>query len=132
MMKKISVSLIVLHYFVGLGALFGGSAAVINPQSPMGMSVDALKNSPFSTFLIPGLFLLLVLGGGNLAGIAISRKFPVLKGYIAGFMGAVLIAWIVIQCILLQAVVFLHILFFIIGAVQGCLGGYLLLRPDKG
>ncbi len=30
------------------------------------------------------------------------------------------------------SVVSLYVLFFFIGAVQGSLGGYLLLRPEKG
>ena len=67
-MKKL---LIFLHAFVGIGALFGGGGAVLNPNNPMGISVDVLKNSPFSNFLIPGIILLVVIGFGNLFAAAV-------------------------------------------------------------
>ena len=45
-MKVACRSLFILHAFVGIGALAGGLAAITNPEEPLGVTVDALKNSP--------------------------------------------------------------------------------------
>jgi len=52
-MRKIHNLLFFLHAFVGVGAVFGGLAAILNPQSPAGVPIEALKFSPFSDFLTP-------------------------------------------------------------------------------
>jgi hypothetical protein len=49
--------------FLGLGALGGGGVLVVSPSGKlMGMPLSLLQHSPFTTFLIPGLILFLVLG----------------------------------------------------------------------
>ena len=115
-----------IHVCVGIGAIAGGTGAVLNPLSPMGMPPGMLKNGPFTDFLIPGLFLLCVLGFGNLlAAVALIKKLP-FHGMLSGALGSVLMLWIVIQCWMLRAVAALHVIFFLIGAVQGLLALLLL------
>ena len=59
-MKKV---LIFLLAFLGAGAAFGGSVLIISPSGKLfGMPLAMLENSPFSSFLIPGIILFLVLG----------------------------------------------------------------------
>jgi len=59
-MKKV---LIFLLAFLGVGAAFGGSVLIISPSGKLfGMPLSMLENSPFSSFLIPGIILFLVLG----------------------------------------------------------------------
>lgn len=58
--------LFILHLVVGIGAMFGGLAAITNPNNPVGVPTSILKNSPFSNFLIPGIILFTVIGLGNL------------------------------------------------------------------
>jgi len=119
--KYIRVAGISIHFFVGVGAFFGGLAAVLNPESPLGISPEVLKYGPFTDFFIPGLTLLIVIGLGNvLSGLLEIKKVP-LASYFSGIMGAILIGWIVIQCYILQAIAGLHILFFLIGCLQGAL-----------
>ena len=117
-LRKISIA---LHIFIGIGALAGGFAAVSNPESPMGISPDMLKNGPFNNFLIPGLFLMLVLGLGNLIAAAFTLKQHSWWPYISGGMGDILVLWIVIQCLILLTIAGLHIIFFILGAIQSLL-----------
>ena len=120
-MKYIRVAGISFHFFVGVGAFFGGLAAVLNPISPLGISPDVLKLGPFTNFLIPGLTLLVVIGLGNmLAGVLVIKKVS-FASYFSGVMGAILVGWIVIQCYILQSIVGLHIIFFLIGCIQGAL-----------
>lgn len=117
-LRKISIG---LHLFIGTGAMAGGLAAVTNPESPMGITTDMLKNGPFENFLIPGLFLMLVLGMGNLLAAAFTLKEHKWWPYISGGMGDVLVFWIIIQCFILFAVAALHVIFFFLGALQGLL-----------
>ena len=41
-MKKIYCLLSVIHAFVGIGAIAGGLAAILNPEEPLGISVASL------------------------------------------------------------------------------------------
>lgn len=117
-LRKISIA---LHIFIGIGALAGGFSAVSNPESPMGISPDMLKNGPFDNFLIPGLFLMIVLGCGNLIAAAFTIKQHKWWPYMSGGMGDILVLWIVIQCLILFTIAGLHIIFFILGAIQSLL-----------
>ncbi len=129
-MKVLYRILFFLHALIGVGAMAGGTAPILNPVSPMGMSVDALKNSPFDNFLIPGIILFTVIGLGNVTGavtILLKSKF---QGYISGILGGTLVIWIVVQCIMLRTVVFLHVLFFIFGLIQAALAGVILFNKE--
>ncbi|MDD7793617.1 hypothetical protein [Clostridium sp. 'White wine YQ'] len=120
-MKIVYRFLLALHLFVGIGAMAGGLAAILNPQSPMGVPTEALKYSPFTDFLIPGLTLFTVIGLGNILCVALFLFKTKVQGYISGVISFALIFWIIIQCIMLNDVVFLHVLFFGIGVVQAFL-----------
>lgn len=127
-MKLIRRILYVLHLIVGIGALAGGLLTILNPKEPLGMSVDALKYSPFSDYLIPGILLFIVIGFGNVFSAYMFLKKSKYQGYISGTTSCGLLVWLIVQCIMLRAVVFLHILFFIIGIVQGLLSVALLFE----
>jgi len=127
-MKIVNRLLFALHAFVGLGAIGGGMMAILNPQGPGGMPTDALKNSPFSNFLIPGIILFTVIGLGNVfsaVSILFKSKY---QGYISSVFSWALVIWIVVQCIMLNEVVFLHILFFIIGLMAAVLAMVILFE----
>jgi len=119
------------HGFIGVGAIAGGFAAIMNPNSPMGISVDMLKVSPFESFLIPGIILFGLIGLGNLGALLLFYKKPKGRGYGAGFMGGALICWIIVQCIMLQAVGFLHVLFFLFGVAQGIFAIFILYSKKQ-
>ncbi len=61
---RISVILLcLLHLFLGINGLIGGTLLVIKTDgSLLGMQSDWLKNSPFTTYLIPGFLLAFFLG----------------------------------------------------------------------
>ena len=55
--------LIGLLAFLGIGAMFGGGALIISPSGELlGMPLSMIKDSPFPNFLIPAMFLFVVLG----------------------------------------------------------------------
>ena len=127
-MRKVYRILFALHLFVGIGAMVGGLAAIINPQSPMGMPVEVLKNSPFSNFLIPGVILFTIIGLGNVISALMFRFKLKFQGYISSIFSWALVIWIVVQCIMINEVAFLHILFFIIGLIQASLSMIILFE----
>lgn len=127
-MKKVYNLLFILHLFVGIGAICGGSMAIINPQDPAGMTIDALKNSPFSNFFIPGIILFTVIGLGNVfsaVSILFKSKY---QGYISSVVSWALIIWIIVQCIMLETVIYLHVIFFIIGLIEAFLSILILFK----
>ena len=127
-MKLVYRLLFSLHVFVGLGAMVGGMSAIINPNKPMGTTVDILNNSPFSNFLIPGIILFTIIGLGNIFS-AIMFKFKLkYQGYISSVFSWALVIFIVVQCIMLSMILPPHIVFFIIGLIQALLSTILLFE----
>jgi hypothetical protein len=129
-MKLVYRFLFVLHALMGIGAMGGGMMAILNPQGPGGMPTDALKNSPFSDYLIPGIILFSVIGLGNIFCAVTSLLKLKYQGYISSIFGWALVIWIIVQCIMIQIVVYLHVIFFIIGLVQAFLAFLLLFMKQ--
>lgn len=122
----------IIQIIVGIGAFYGGALAISDPSGiSFGMPAEVLRNGPFNSFLIPGLFLFFVIGLGHLAAFFAERRRLKLHRFISGGAGCILMAWIVIQCYVLQAVHYLHIIFFIVGLIESIIsiGGILY---DKG
>lgn len=130
-MRKVYSILFGLHVFVGVGALLGGLAAIINPQGPLGISVVVLKNSPFSDFLIPGIILFTIVGLGNVISALMFRIKTKYQGYISSVFSWALVIWIIVQCIMLNAVAFLHVLFFTIGLIEAILSMMILFEKGQ-
>ncbi len=125
-LKKVYRLLNILHAFVGIGAMGGGMMAILNPQGPGGMATESLNNSPFRDFLIPGIILFTVIGLGNVSCVISIRLKSKYQGYISSIFSWALVIWIIVQCIMLQTVVSLHVIFFIIGLVQAFLSFIIL------
>lgn len=117
-----------LHLFVGIGALAGGLAAITNPQGPMGMPTEPLKNSPFSNYLIPGIILFVIIGLGNIMSALMFRFKSRYQGYISSVFSWALMIWIIVQCIILRSIVSLHVIYFIIGLIEAVLSMIILIE----
>ncbi|WP_320127398.1 hypothetical protein [uncultured Sphaerochaeta sp.] len=130
-MKKLDRTSLILHTFIGIGAMAGGSACLLNPMNPLGAPSEMLRNSPFTTFLIPGILLFSVIGLGNILCAFLVAKRWGYRGYASGIAGGALIIWIIVQCIMIQSIVFLHWLFFFLGIVQACLAFAQLFSMDQ-
>lgn len=115
-----------LHLFIGVGGMAGGFAAISNPSSPMGAPVDMLVNSPFTDFFIPGLILFGFIGICNVLAALLYKFKPVLRGYASGIMGGGLMVWLIVQCIMIQGVGALHVIFFVFGLIQAILAVVIL------
>jgi hypothetical protein len=105
-----------------------GLLMVADPNgSPVGIPHDWIADTPFGSFLLPGLFLLLVNGVGQLgaAALAIARHW--LAPWVMGGLGVALVAWILVQLLFIP-LSFLQPLILVIGVVEGVVA-LLWLRP---
>ena len=85
--KGIRITLVVIALFVGLWAIIGGVGLMTGAIPFLRMPVEYLQGSPFSDYTIPGLLLLLVVGGSFLfaaATILTRREVGVLASALAG------------------------------------------------
>jgi hypothetical protein len=69
--KVLRIALIVLDGFLALTALAGGVALLIGVAAP---PVEQLAGSPFKDYTIPGLALLVLVGGGALAAAIMTLR----------------------------------------------------------
>ena len=120
--RAIRITLLVIEAFVAVTAFAGGTALVLGALLPGFASVitpptEYLEGSPFSSYLVPGLVLALVLGGVNaIAFVLLLRRRPS-ASFAAAAAGYAALIWIFVQMTvipfsLLQAV------YFIAGAVE--------------
>jgi len=120
-----------LQAFIALGAMAGGFMFVKDPSgAAMGFPVSMLEGSIFPNFLVPGLFLFIVNGLGSLIGALLSFTKNRNAGPAAIALGVILVAWIVIQVIIIRSIHWLHGLYFVLGLVELVLG-MLVRRPKK-
>jgi hypothetical protein len=106
-----AVILMTLQLLMGFTALFCGGLLIFNG---LGMPRSVLDESPFETFLIPGITLALIVGGSMLLSarlIWLRHHLAQLASVLAGW---VLLGWIVIEALMvpegrpLQATIFLY------------------------
>lgn len=125
-----SVLLIVLQLFLGIGAIAGGLAFVIDPTGGLlQMPVTMLERSPFNNFLIPGLLLITLLGIVPLIVTSalirrwdwpLAEKLNVFADKhwswtYTLYTGFALIIWITVQVYMLQTVAVIHLGYMLLG-----------------
>ena len=130
--RKVYFGLGSLQAFIGIGAMGGGFMLVKDPSgSALGVPLSLLEGSPFPNFLIPGIFLLAVNGVGSMIGAGLSFTRRRYAQEIAIVLGAILVAWILIQVVIIKSFSWLHILYFILGVVELGIGLYIRRHRDK-
>ncbi len=123
MIKRLAYEVGALQVFIGMGAVGGGLGLLLEPSGAnLGIPREVLRNSPFSTFLIPGFVLLTVNGLGNLAGAAASFTRYRYAGETAMALGVFLVAWIILQVYWIAAFHWLHALYLGLGLLELVLG----------
>jgi predicted CoA-binding protein len=110
--------LLILTIFTALGAISGGLGLLFAPDGHLlGWSPSMLATTPFHDYFIPGLMLLVVIGGGHAlaaAGLIARRRVGLVSAAIAG---AALTLWIVTQLALI-GFFWLQALMLAIGLVE--------------
>jgi hypothetical protein len=123
-LRIISISLLLL---TAINAAVAGVLFIIDPSGHgMGMNVSYIKDSPFNSYLIPGIVLLIVNGLLNfIAAYFVFKERPFASLWVIA-QGILLIGWIVIQVIMVKDISMLHIIMFTIGMIL-TMSGFLLL-----
>ena len=108
-MKFARNTAIVLLVFLGVTALAGSIPMMLHPHgNSTTLPLSTLANSPFRTYLVPGI--LLFLANGILAfgvlWIVIGRLSH--HALLTAFQGGVLLVWLIVECWLLETVIWLH------------------------
>jgi hypothetical protein len=116
------ITLLVVEAFVAVTAFAGGIALIVGSMMPdvsmvITPPVEMLEGSPFSSYLVPGVVLALVLGGVHaVAFVLLQRRRPsaLLMGAAAGYAALI---WIFVQMTIIPFSV-LQAAYFIAGAVE--------------
>ncbi|MEZ4862794.1 MAG: hypothetical protein R3C14_15870 [Caldilineaceae bacterium] len=123
MRKSLFNILGVLQAFIGVGAVAGGLGLALDPSgATLGTPLALLEDTPFTTFLIPGIVLLVVNGLGSLAAAVASFTRQRYTGEAALALGAFLIAWILVQVYWMAGFHWLHWLYLMLGIFEVVLG----------
>jgi hypothetical protein len=122
-MQKNRIILGVLEMIVALGAIPSGISMILTPDgSGMGLDVAWLERSPFESFLVPGIFLLVFNGILQLMGAWLTFRRSTVAGIFGVAVGLVLIFWLLAQIYYLELTHFLQVVFFVIGLLEIYLG----------
>lgn len=135
--KRIYPSILMaLLGFLSVGALYGGIALIISPDgSFFNMPPELISNSPFKSFLIPGIILLTTFGLFPIYVLyalikkpksAFLNKLNLLYDYhfawtFAVYIGFGQIIWINIQTLIFNAVDIIHTIYSSLGIVIICI-----------
>ena len=130
--KVMRVALVVLEALIGLGAIQGG-IPLLQGAFDQVLPVSWLAGTPFSGYTIPGLLLVIVVGGTALlaaATVFIHRKWTLLVSMLAGLLMA---GYLVVEAVILDSkvgnalpmVLGLQLFYFVLGVAVFGLAGFL-------
>lgn len=133
-MKKFYYILGSLQAITAVGAIPAGIGYITDTTGKgMGVSVELLANSPLKSFLLPGLFLLLVNGLAHLIGSYLSFTRHKYAGYTGLILGVLLSLWIMIQVAWISLSSVLQPIFLLIGLINTYMGWRIIKTgQDKG
>lgn len=108
--------LIIFLSFVALTAIPAGLLLIADPGGgSMGMSADLLSNTPFHSFFVPGLILLLIVGGSAMIGLFLIIIHSWWSYRIALTSGIILMIWILDELIFIPDYHWIQGLYLAIG-----------------
>ena len=95
---RLGTTAVVLELLLAVGAIAGGAALMLGPRGEiLPLPVDALAGSPFSTYFVPGLVLLTVLGIGPIGVATLALRHARLAPMLTVLVGFALLAWLAVQ-----------------------------------
>lgn len=108
----------ILLLFNGVTAFYGGGNLIAFPDGhTLGLDVEMFEYSIFNSFLLPGIFLLLLNGIGSFA-VILTMLYRYRRYYWLVIMqGAILTVWILVQMILMRRMLPVQMLYGYIGLV---------------
>jgi len=121
--KILRTGLLLIQLFNGISGVVGGFLLIKDPSGTgLGMPLSWLDGTPFSSYLVPGVVLLVINGLGNLGGSLVTLMKYRHAGRIAAFFGAAMMIWIISQVSWIGYQSGLQPLYFVTGLAQSILG----------
>lgn len=131
--KVLNYSTGILLTLIGLSAVVVGALFIWNPSGGMGLTTDLLQDSPFSSFLIPGVFLFVINGLGSLVVAYYVFKDHRYAGISTLVLGILMMVWIAAQVYWIGWASWLQPTFLAVGAIEIILGFFLNhMHPENG
>jgi hypothetical protein len=107
---------VALELFTAVGAIPVGIMLVTDPTGArVGFPPGWIEATPFGSYLVPGIYLLVMNGAGMLvlAGLTVMRHWT--APWLTGVLGTGLAIWIGVQLVVMPEVSFLQAIFGVIG-----------------
>lgn len=131
MKPQLSKILGYLQLFIGMGAVAGALPMILTPLgSEEALSIELLRNTPFTSYLIPGIVLFSINGVGSLVASYFSLKRLKPAGIMGMVFGIALIIWIIVQLYLMGFASWLQPLYFALGTLE-LLFGVIIYRRNQ-
>ena len=117
------VALLVVDGFVALTAIGGGIALATGLEGDR-FPADWLKGTPFSSYLVPGLILAVMVGGSAAAATAAALSRPDAGGLTSLAAGLIMMGWIAGEIMILKqpSWSWTEVFYFAVGFVMAALG----------
>lgn len=112
--KPAHFSLILLEVLIAVGAVFGGVGLVAG--NAIGMLPEWLEGTPFASWTLPGVLLLLVVALPMAAAAFAEIRYSTWAFAASVLAGAAQLGWIVAQWLIMQRFFFLQPVMFAAGA----------------
>lgn len=109
-------ALVAVVAFDALSAVGGAVGMMLT--NGLGMPLTMLQASPFTSFLVPAIVLLIVVGGTHVLALVLllrGRRSSLLWSAFAGFG---MVIWILVEIVIIRAFNALHALYFVAGVAE--------------
>ena len=107
-------TLVGLHLFNALSAVGGGIGLF---TGGLGVPTTLLRHTPFDSFLIPGIFLAVVIGGSATIGATALLAHRTRALVISAAAGAIMVGWILGETLLVEGFSWLQGLYLLTGSI---------------
>jgi len=113
-MPAIRRTVVGLHLFNAVSAVGGGIALI---AGGLPVPIDLLRHTPFESFVVPGIFLAVIIGGSATIGATALLTHRRRALVTSGAAGAVMVGWIAGETVLVEGFSWLQGLYLLTGAI---------------
>jgi len=129
-MRAVRIVAIVALVFLALSGIVGAIPLIVHPMGePWAMPQSLLRYSPFHSYLIPGIILLVAIGLLSVWVLWLTVRRHLGYGWWVAAQGCVLLGWLIVEIAMLRLVVWPHYLYGAVALVLVVAGIALAQAP---